>query len=93
MDRQYALATTDSPMESSKSSDDATRDTGVGERSYSKETSSEYSESPKSFEGGLGGGLALPVSAARLSLALLASGHGRAEGGEVKNKEMASDKE
>jgi hypothetical protein len=82
-------------MESSKSSDDATRDTGVGERSYSEETSSEYSESPKSFEGGLGGGggLALPVSAARLSLALLAFGHGRAEGGEVKKKEMASDKE
>jgi hypothetical protein len=45
----------DNPMESSESSDDATGDAGAGERSYSEETSSEYSESPKSFEEDLGG--------------------------------------
>jgi hypothetical protein len=38
------------------------------------------------------GALALPVSMAGPSLALLASVHGRAEGGEVK-KEKASDQE
>jgi hypothetical protein len=35
--------------------------------------------------------LALPVSAARPSLASLASAHGRAEGGEVRRKKRASD--
>jgi hypothetical protein len=40
-------------MESSESLDDATGDAGAGDLSYSEETSSEYSESPKSSEGGL----------------------------------------
>jgi hypothetical protein len=57
MDHQYARAATDNPMESSESSDDATRDARAGDRSYSEETSSEYSESLKSSEGGLGGRL------------------------------------
>jgi hypothetical protein len=35
-------------------------DAGASDRSYSKETSSKYSESPKSSEGGLGGRLRLP---------------------------------
>jgi hypothetical protein len=47
-------------MESSESSDDATGDAGAGDRSYSEEASSEYSGSPKSSEGGLGGRLRLP---------------------------------
>jgi hypothetical protein len=55
MDWAYARSATDNPMESSESSDDATGDTGAGERSYSEETSSKYSEYPKSSEGGLRG--------------------------------------
>jgi hypothetical protein len=47
-------------MESSESSDDTTGDAGTGDRSYSEEASFEYSKSPKSFEGGLGGRLHLP---------------------------------
>jgi hypothetical protein len=55
-DQMYACPTVDIPMESSESSDNATRDAGEGERSYSKEnSSSEYSESPKSSKGGFGG--------------------------------------
>jgi hypothetical protein len=60
MERQYAQATVDSPMESSKSSDDAIGEAGAGDRSYSEEASSEYSELPKSSEGGLGARLRLP---------------------------------
>jgi hypothetical protein len=37
--------------------------------------------------------LALPVSTVGPSLASLASAHGRAEGGEIKRKEKASDQE
>jgi hypothetical protein len=48
MERHYARVVDDSPMESSESSDDATGDAGAGDRSYSKEASSEYSKSPKS---------------------------------------------
>jgi hypothetical protein len=46
-------------MEWSESSDDATREAGVGDRSYSEEASSEYSESPKTSEGGHGACLCL----------------------------------
>ena len=59
MERHYARAVVDNPMESSESSDDATFDAGAGDRSYSEEASSEYSESPKSSEGVLGGHLRL----------------------------------
>jgi hypothetical protein len=45
-------------MESFESSDDAMGDAGAGDRSYSEDASYEYSESPKSFEGGLGGACA-----------------------------------
>jgi hypothetical protein len=41
----------DSPMESFKSSDDATGDARAGNQLYSEKASSEYSESPKSSEG------------------------------------------
>jgi hypothetical protein len=41
-------------MESYESSDDATGEAGVGDQSYSEEASSEYSDSTKSSEGGLG---------------------------------------
>jgi hypothetical protein len=47
-------------MESSESSDDATGEVGAGDRSYSEEASSKYSESLKSSEGGLGACLRLP---------------------------------
>jgi hypothetical protein len=77
-------------MEISESSDDTTRDAGAGDRSYSEEASSEYSESPKSSEGGLGGCLCF-VRMVGPSPATLASAHGRAEGGEVKRKEKAND--
>jgi hypothetical protein len=43
MERQYARAALDSPMESSESSDDAVGEAGAGDRSYSEEASSEYS--------------------------------------------------
>ena len=79
-------------MESFESSDDATGDAGAGERSYSEETSSEYSESPKSSEGGIGGACASRQHGGP-SLSFLASGHGRVEGEEVKRKEKASDQE
>jgi hypothetical protein len=49
-------------MESSESSDDATGDAGAGHRSYLEEASSDYSESPKSSEGGLGGHLRFPLA-------------------------------
>jgi hypothetical protein len=75
MDQAYARSTTDNPMELSESSNDATGDTEAGERSYSEETSLEYSESLKSSKGELGG-LALPVSRAAPFLALLSSSHG-----------------
>jgi hypothetical protein len=77
-------------MEMSESSDESTGDAGAGDRSYSEETSSEYSESPKSSMGGLGGRLRF-VSMMGPSPATLASAHGRAEGGEVKRKEKAND--
>jgi hypothetical protein len=47
-------------MESSESSDDARGEVGAGKRSDSEEASSEYSESSKSSEGGLGARLLLP---------------------------------
>jgi hypothetical protein len=56
----HARAVVDSPMESSELSNNATGDAGAGDQSYSEETSSEYYESPKSSEGGLGGRLRLP---------------------------------
>ena len=56
----------------------------MGDRSYSEEASSDYSESPKSSEGGLRGALAL---------APLAPTHGRAESGEVKKKKRSNDQE
>jgi hypothetical protein len=46
-------------MESTESSDDAGGEARAGERSDSEDTSSEYSESPKSSEGGLGARLRL----------------------------------
>jgi hypothetical protein len=58
-------------MESSESSDDATGDAGAGDRSYSEETSSEYSDSPKSSEGGLRGRLCFPSAQQGHSLLLL----------------------
>jgi hypothetical protein len=59
MERQYAQTAVESPMESSESSDDAGGEVGAGERSDSEDASSEYSESPKSSEGGLGARLRL----------------------------------
>jgi hypothetical protein len=44
---------------------------GAGDRSYSEEASSEYSESPKSSEGGLGGRLRLPSACRGQPLPLL----------------------
>jgi hypothetical protein len=62
-------------MESSESLDNTTRDARAGERSYSEEKSSfEYSESPKSSDGGLGA-LALPVDRAAPLLASFSSSH------------------
>jgi hypothetical protein len=78
-------------MESSESSDDATGDAGAGDRSYSEEASSEYSESPKSSEGGLGGACACRQRG-EASLCPLAPAHGRVESEEVKEKKKrASD--
>jgi hypothetical protein len=57
---QYAQAAVDIPMESSDSSNDAMGDAGAGDLSYSEDASSEYSESPKSFEGRLEGRLRFP---------------------------------
>jgi hypothetical protein len=62
-------------MELSESSDDATGDAGACEQSYSEETSSEYSESPKSSEGGLGGACASSQHGGALSFPSC-SGHG-----------------
>jgi hypothetical protein len=83
-------------MESSESSEDAMGDAGAGERSYSEETSSEYSESPKSSEGGLGGGggrLRFLSARWRPLLPFLLPAMVHAEGGEVKKKEKTSDQE
>jgi hypothetical protein len=60
MEHQYAQATMDSPMESFESSNDAGGEAGAGDQSYSEEAFSEYSESPKSSEGGLEARLRLP---------------------------------
>jgi hypothetical protein len=79
-------------MESSESSNDAMGDAGAGDRSYSEEASSEYSKSPKSSEGGLGGALALAIGATRPAFAPLTPTHGWVESEEVKKKKKrASD--
>jgi hypothetical protein len=81
-------------MESSESSDDPTGDAGVGDRSYSEEASSEYSESPKSSKGGLGGRLSLPSMRRGQPLPLLPYPWS-CESGEVekKKKKRANDQE
>jgi hypothetical protein len=79
-------------MESSESTDDATGDVGAGDRPYLEEASSEYSESPKSSEGGLGGALALAIGTARLAFSPLTSAHSQVESeGVKKKKKKASD--
>jgi hypothetical protein len=57
--RAQWIASTLGPRWTTPWSRPSPRDTGASDRSYSKETSSEYSESPKSSEGGLGGRLRL----------------------------------
>jgi hypothetical protein len=69
------------PWESSESSDDAGGETGVGDPSDSEEnSSSEYYESPKSSDGGVGSRL-------RLLLLPMAEADGREEKDAVKNNE------
>jgi hypothetical protein len=69
------------PWESSESSDDAGGETGAGDPSDSEEnSSSEYSESPKSSDGGVGSRL-------RLLLLPMAEEDGREEKEAVKNNE------
>jgi hypothetical protein len=58
-------------MESSESSDDAGGEAEADDRSDSEEPSSEYSESPKSSEGGLGARLRLPPARRGKPLPLL----------------------
>jgi hypothetical protein len=73
-------------MESSESSDDAGGEARAGERSDSKEASSEYSESPKSSEGGLGARLRLPLARRGQPRPLPASTHGWLEKERAKKK-------
>jgi hypothetical protein len=81
----------DSPMESSESSDDTRGEAGAGERSDSEEASFEYSESPKSSEGGLGARLCLPSVRRGQPLPLLPLPHGWLEREGRTKKKKADD--
>jgi hypothetical protein len=65
----------------------------MSEGSYSEETSSEYSESPKSSEGGLGGRLRLPSAGRRPFLPFFPPAMVHSEGEEAGKKKKANERE